>query len=329
MTTTTETTTLEDNGASSAPQVDYGELDSVQTLAAAASNPEAFETALHAVLHAPETSASIEAKTSDAPEAAKPALTPDYESQFRALEQSAAEREHQNAQLQQQLAVLQAQLALQNNVQNQPAEQTEKGTDGGSSINSLPDFEIDPALFGDLSETAIAKGLKQALQQVLPHLREHMRAEATQQAQQLVEQQIKPVAQQQEAQAASAHEAAILAKHPDAHEALASVQFRQWINDLPTFAREGVLNVIDKGTTKQVIEMFDTFKSGLPVKPAMEKKAVSAPLSLSQVQGSAPATNPLTALSEASGEAQLAHMGNMPLNQVEQLMDAAQRAMLH
>jgi len=181
---------------------------------------------------------------------------------------------------------------------------------------------------------------------VIPYLREQVRAEAVekaaQQAKLLVEQQVKPVLEQHNAQAANAHEAAILAKHPDAHEAVASKEFRQWVQGLPTFARQGVFKVIEGGTTEQVVEMFDAFKSALPAAPdkspapaekpvpvAVETPKSNAPLSLSQVQGIAPASDPLAALGAASGEAQLVHLNNMPLQQVEEIMAAAQRAMLH
>jgi len=145
------------------PQVaDYSHLDSVQLLAAAASDSDGFEAALDAVLNKSEMPAppavsdtpDTQPETNEQPAQEAQAFTPDYESQLRVLQEAAAEREQHNAQLQQQLAALQAQIAAQ----NQPTAPEEKPQSA-----DVPQLRVDPALFGDLSETNLAKGIEQAI----------------------------------------------------------------------------------------------------------------------------------------------------------------------
>jgi len=98
------------------------------------------------------------------------------------------------------------------------------------------------------------------------------------------------------------------------------------------------MNVIHQGTTEQVVEMLDTFKASLPKpdsspqiphKNAAPEKPANVPLSLSHVPGSAPSVDPLAALAEASGEAQLAGVSSMNAAQLDALMRAAQSAALN
>jgi len=327
----------------SAGAADYAGMDEVQTLAAAAADPQGFEAAIAAALEeashapaaapqttpptaaeaAPQTQQETQAGSGErASEAGR--FTPDVENQLRALQQSFAQREQENAALAEQLAQLRAQLPATGD--NSPPEKTPQ--------TAAPAFQVDPAIFGDLSEAAIAKGMEQVVNTIIPQLRQEMR----EQAQQLVEKKIEPVAKQQQQSAQQAHESAILAKHPDAHQAIESSEFRQWLQALPSFSQNAVMNVIHQGTTEQVVEMLDTFKSSLPktestttIPPqkAAPEKPTPVPLSLSHVPGSAPQVDPLAALSEASGEAQLVGISNMNAAQLEALMRAAQSAALN
>lgn len=149
---------------------------------------------------------------------------------------------------------------------------------------------VDPELFGDFSEEAIAKGVatlvKQQVDQVLRN-------------QQLQQQQL-----QQQQEAASAHDQAIYTAHPDADAIGESRELAEWINakveSMPTgvraSVRAGYEQVLASGTSQEVIDLLDAFKRetgraqpAADVKSAAKAAVASAkapiPASLSDIPG--------------------------------------------
>jgi hypothetical protein len=110
------------------------------------------------------------------------------------------------------------------------------------------DKGVDPAIFGDFSDEAIAKGIE-AL--VNARVGEVMK---------VVDAKLAPLQQGKATDADAAHYAAIYAKHPDADSLAESQQLRSWIDAQPSFVRSNYDAVLKAGTTTQVIELFDSFK---------------------------------------------------------------------
>ena len=112
---------------------------------------------------------------------------------------------------------------------------------------ALESGEVDPAIFGDFSEAAMAKGIATLIKQGFTELR----------------QEIAPLKQQQEVSAIEKHYAAIYQAHPDADSVAESQELDSWIASKPSFVRDAYRAVLDpqgQGTAAQVIELFDTFK---------------------------------------------------------------------
>lgn len=112
---------------------------------------------------------------------------------------------------------------------------------------ALESGEVDPAIFGDFSEAAMAKGIATLIKQGFTELR----------------QEIAPLKQQQEVSAIEKHYAAIYQAHPDADSVVESQELDSWIASKPSFVRDAYRAVLDpqgQGTAAQVIELFDTFK---------------------------------------------------------------------
>jgi len=299
-----------------APAPEVSALNDKQALAAALADPGAFEAAVDRLLAgldaaqvvsgAPEPAPGpAPGALEPAPEPAPPGFTPDYAAELAALQQQMA--------------------AAQQPVQG-----------GGDEP-----VRVDPALFGDLSEQSIAQGVSKILTEQRQSLRQQLREEILAEAQKVVESKLQPVAEQTKAQAQSAHEAAILARHGDAHEAVGSMQFRQWLEQLPAFSRQAALDVISTGTSAQVISVLDSFKASLaPAAPASTPTpapaptptpapaATPVPASLSQIPGAAPAADPFAHMA-SSDQAALAGVAAMSDQQIERLLQAATAAVVH
>lgn len=190
------------------------------------------------------------------------------------------------------------------------------------------DQGADPSLFGDFSEEALAKGIDAIVEQ-----RVNARLAAAVDAK--VEAALKPFQQQQAATAHDEHLRAIYAKHPDADSIAESKELGDWIAKQPSFVQAGYRDVLAKGGTAAVIELFDAFKADKQgtqaaadatpagVVKAQAKAAIAAaaekvPNSLSDIPGgrSGP-SNPDEAIASLSGPDMAERMASMTPAQIE------------
>lgn len=112
---------------------------------------------------------------------------------------------------------------------------------------------VDPDIFGDYSEEALAKGIQALMSKQVAQLSAELRGELAQLVQ--------PLQQKQAVDATQTHYEAIYAKHPDADSIAESKELTDWIARQPSFARAGYESVLQKGTTAEIVEFFDTFKA--------------------------------------------------------------------
>lgn len=129
---------------------------------------------------------------------------------------------------------------------------------------------------------------------------------------------------------AEAHFAAITKAVPDFHSIVDSGAIQAWVGKLPSYVRTAAEAVLEKGTAKEIIELFSDYKASLPAgktaepvpsKEEIEKKAAAAvaaakgktPSSLSEV---ASGTN-----AEIDGDAAEATMSPQQLYAKMQNMD--------
>lgn len=114
-------------------------------------------------------------------------------------------------------------------------------------VQALETGDVDPAIFGDFSEGAMAKGIATLIQQGFTSLR----------------QELEPLKAQHQTSEVEKHYGAIYQAHPDADSIAESQELDSWINSKPSFVRDAYRAVLDpqgKGTAAQVVELFDTFK---------------------------------------------------------------------
>lgn len=178
------------------------------------------------------------------------------------------------------------------------------------------DAGVDPELFGDFSEEALAAGVKQLVRQG-------------------IEEALAPMRQQT---ASNAHYDAILAAHPDAESVYQSAELSEWIGSQPTFVRNALTAVLQEGSTGQVIELFDAFKSATgttqaagsltenSVMAAAKQKAANAksdvPASLSDFPAGRAGTGSRSeAMQEMAGIELLDAMDSMTQQQIEDFLN--------
>ena len=155
--------------------------------------------------------------------------------------------------------------------------------DNASAIvqKALESGEVDPAIFGDFSEEAMAKGIATLVSQGLTQGFTALRQE------------LAPITAQHQMSEVEKHYGAIYQAHPDADSVVESQELDSWINSKPSFVRDAYRAVLDpqgQGTAAQVIELFDTFK-----KETGATKAAPAP---------APSVDPKAAAKAAIAAAQ-------------------------
>jgi hypothetical protein len=128
------------------------------------------------------------------------------------------------------------------------------------------DKGVDPAIFGDFSEEAMARGIQQLVDaQVAARVAEVVNAK--------VGEALKPFQQSQAANDTQAHYQAIYKAHPDADSIFESKELQDWIAKQPKFAQPGYRDVLTGGDTGAVIELFDTFKASSGRAPAQADTA--------------------------------------------------------
>ncbi|MDR6453900.1 hypothetical protein [Variovorax paradoxus] len=146
---------------------------------------------------------------------------------------------------QRQLTELQAQ-AQQRADAGQAPTQTDNQV---AAAQAAIDKGVDPAIFGDFSEEALAKGIQMlVVQQVQEQVQAH------------VGKAMAPYQQQQQLSAREAHYDAIYKAHPDAGSLAESAELQQWIGAQPSYLQPTLRGVLEKGTSAQVVELFNDFK---------------------------------------------------------------------
>ena len=220
---------------------------------------------------------------------------------------------------QQQLAALQAQAD-----QRAAAGQAPTTADAAvAKATAAIDAGVDPELFGDFSEEAIAKGVQKLVDARVAAI-EAKFAEA-----------VKPLQDKAQLTEAEKHFQAIYQAHPDADSLTESAELKAWINTHPSFVRQGFEAVLAQGTTTQVIELFDAFKAAngrTQTPPAAQNAAAAAkaviakaqtpvPASLSDIPGSAAGpADELDAIRQMSATDLMGKLEGKTPEQIEALM---------
>lgn len=186
------------------------------------------------------------------------------------------------------------------------------------------DQGVDPEIFGDFSEGALAKGIA-----TLVDLR----------VAQALDAKLAPLHQKQANDANSAHYQAIYEKHADADSIAESKELADWIEAQPSFVRDGYRAVLQKGATAEIIELFDSFKQSgrapataqASANPADVKAAAKAaianvrpavPASLSDIPGGRQTgLTQFEAMGQMSGPELAAAMENMTSAQIAAYME--------
>lgn len=190
------------------------------------------------------------------------------------------------------------------------------------------DAGVDPVLFGDFSEEQMADGIQKLVDSLVG---QQMAA---------FEQSLQPIRQQQQNDAANAHYNAIYEKHPDADSLAESQELVDWIAAQPSFVQDNYKAVLDNGTTSQVIELFDRFKSAtdnaaataqsqpsiadLKAKAnAVVASATNAPpVSLTDIPGGRPSgATREEAMATMTGPEMLEQMASMNSQQIESFLN--------
>lgn len=112
---------------------------------------------------------------------------------------------------------------------------------------------VDPELFGDFSEEAIAKGVKALVDA-------QMAAQVQSRVDARVNELLAPMFKRQEEDATAGHYRAIYAAHPDTDSILDSRELTEWQAAQPEFIQESIAAILKSGTAQQVIEVFSAFK---------------------------------------------------------------------
>lgn len=192
---------------------------------------------------------------------------------------------------------------------------------------------VDPDLFGDFSEEALAKGIEKLVAQQVEQRVEKRLSEALQ-----------PIQQREQHSATEAHYNAIYEAHPDADSIAESQELADWIASQPSFTQSAMQQVLQSGSTEQVIELFSAFKSAThtedttqqktevpkskeeEIKEAAKKKLKSqkapVPASLSQFPaGKSVTTDRTDAMADMGGVDLVNAMDDMTPEQIEAFMN--------
>lgn len=184
---------------------------------------------------------------------------------------------------------------------------------------------VDPEIFGDFSEEALAKGIQKLIALGVQQATEQLRGE--------VSSLVKPVQQAQELTARQKHYQAIYEKHADADSIAESKEMADWIGAQPSFMQSSLQAVLANGTAAQVIELFDTFKKATgtpaPASTDVRAKAMAAvaqvkqpvPLSLSDIPGVAGPANKTEAMEQMDAVSLLDAMQSMSQEQREAFLN--------
>ena len=225
---------------------------------------------------------------------------------------------------QQQLADLQAQAQARADAGQAPT-----ATDNQvAAAQAAIDAGADPALFGDFSEEALAKGITKLVEQ---QVAARMAA---------IDAKLKPIEQQAATDATTAHFNAIYSAHPDADSIVESQEFAVWKGAQPAVVRAALDQALEKGSSTDVIEVFSAFKAATQQQPpaaagkgamtpaeaakaAIAKAAMPVPASLSDIPGGRVAgTNVFEAMDTMNSHELLAATSNMTAEQIDAWLNA-------
>lgn len=196
-----------------------------------------------------------------------------------------------------------------------PAEPTEEGS-----------------LFGDYSDDAIKSGVEKLVAQQTAAFQQQIEA---------LKQQLTPVQQAAQINANEAHWREIYTAHPDTDSLVESAELTAWIGTQPSFVQSQFNKVLDAGTAKEVVELFDAYKqatgkagtpAATPAAPAASAAAAAAaraaeaianarqpaPTSLSEIPaGTSAHHDEAQAMLEASPEAVLNRLEGLSPAEIE------------
>lgn len=180
---------------------------------------------------------------------------------------------------------------------------------------------VDPELFGDFSEEAIAKGVMQLVTQQTASLQK--------QFDEKLAQALSPFQQKEARTVEDAHFGAIYAAHPDLDSITESKELGDWLKAQPAYVRAGFDHLSKQGTAAEVIEFFDNFKQATgktQAAPSVDPKAAAqaviaksrpaVPASLSDIPGGT--------AGPASRDEALAQMGSVEMAEAMADMSPAQ-----
>lgn len=179
---------------------------------------------------------------------------------------------------------------------------------------------VDPDLFGDFSEEAIAAGVAKLVD---------ARVEAA------VSKALSQQKQQQQSDDVSAgHFNAIYGKHPDADSIRESRELAEWMAGKKAYEQRAINQVLDDGTAAEVIELLDSFKteSGQAQPAAASLKAAAktalagvrapVPASLSDFpSGTANPSNRFESIASMTPDAMAEAMDNMSPEQIDAFLN--------
>lgn len=187
------------------------------------------------------------------------------------------------------------------------------------------DAGVDPGIFGDFSEEALAKGIATLV---------------AAQVEARVNKALEPIQAKQASEATSAHYGAIYAAHPDADSIAESKELADWIASKPVYLQGAYQAVFAQGSAQDVIALFDEFKQATGVtqqpaataptpdavkaaaKAAIANAPAATPASLTDFPGGRPAAlSKAEALAGMDGREMLDNMQDMSAEQIENLLN--------
>jgi hypothetical protein len=195
-----------------------------------------------------------------------------------------------------------------------------------AAAQSAIEAGVDPELFGDFSEQALAHGIQTLVER-----------QVASQVQTQVAEQVGKALEPLRAKAAqddvAAHYRTIYETHPDADAIAESKELAQWIESQPSIARDAYANVLSQGTAAQVVELFSVFKQNTSTtqrgtksdqddaqrkaQEAIAKAAKAVPASLSDIPGGrASSTSRLEQMAEMNPMDLLESMNDMSSEQI-------------
>lgn len=184
---------------------------------------------------------------------------------------------------------LQAQLEQSQQRLDELSRQAQQRADAGQSATRVDnmaaaaqaavDQGVDPEIFGDFSEKALAQGIAKLVNMRVGEVTAQMRGE--------LQQALQPVVQSQQMTAEQAHVAAIKAAHPDVGSIVESKELQDWKQAQPSYAQAAIDQVIAGGSTQQVIELLDQFKASTGKTQAAAPVPARPPMTAAQVQAAA------------------------------------------